>query len=241
MNVVRIALKIEMLNIEMMGHQRDILATMGIDIWIPNHVARVQQTQLSSLWRDQALPEVMTELPQDLIEPPALNQPDVQEVDKLLTQFVEIEQESHQQHTQVVLSEPLKADPKPVIQIDTFELQAISMASCLIVIDASGLSEQQTELWGNIQHAVPAEYHELKWPFPLAEMQDGRGASSYVRGFIDAIGVDKDLIALGVIPHLQQVDCHQLASLQDMLDQPILKKRLWQFMQKSLNTRMTDE
>jgi len=55
------------------------------------------------------------------------------------------------------------------------------------------------------------------------------------------MGVDKDLIALGEIPHLQQADLHQLASLQEMLDQPILKKRLWQFMQKSLNTRMTDE
>ncbi|WP_227548664.1 hypothetical protein [Acinetobacter sp. ANC 4173] len=230
-----------MLNIEMMGHQRDILATMGIDIWVPNHVARVQQTQLSSLWRDQALAEVMAELPQSQIEISALSQPDITEIDTILTQFVEIEQESHQQHTQVPLAEPLKVDPQPAIHIDAFELQAISMTSCLIVIDASVLSEQQAELWINIQRAIPAEYHELKWPFPLAEMQDGRGASSYVRGFIDAIGVDKDLIALGGISQLQQVDLHQLASLQEMLDQPILKKRLWQFMQKSLNTRMTDE
>ena len=241
MNVVRIATKIEMLNIKMMGHQRDILATMGIDIWIPNHSVRVQQTQSSSLWRDQALPEVMVELPQNQIEIPTFSPPDISEIESTLTQFVETEKESRHQNTQVVSIEPLEAVPQAAIQIEAFELQAISSASCLIVVDASTLSESQVELWLNIQRAIPTEYHELKWPFPLAEMQDGRGASSYVQGFIDGMGVDKDLIALGEIPHLQQADLHQLASLQEMLDQPILKKRLWQFMQKSLNTRMNDE
>ena len=223
----------------MMGHQRDILATMGIDIWIPRAVTRVQHSSTSSLWRDQARPEVINELPLVQTETPLASEAKVQNIDDVLTQFVEIEQEQLQQH--VKLAVPAEIQQQQPIQIDAFELQAVCLASCLIVVDASQLSEKQAELWVNIQQAIPSEYHELKWPFPLQEMQDGRGAVSYVQGFIDAIGVDKDLIALGDIPHLQQLELHRLASLQDMLEQPILKKRLWQFMQKSLSTRMNDE
>ena len=222
----------------MMGHQRDILATMGIDIWIPRTVARAQHSQPSGLWRDQAQPEIITELALSQVEPPVSGESDIPEIDDALTQFVEIEKENVQQTPKPATAE---LQSQPAIQIEAFELQAVSLATCLIVLDASQLTEAQAELWANIQQAIPAEYHELKWPFPLLEMQDGRGAGSYVQGFIDANGVDKDLIALGDIPHLQQVELHRLASLQEMLEQPILKKRLWQFMQKSLNTRMNDE
>ncbi|MCJ8160570.1 hypothetical protein [Acinetobacter zhairhuonensis] len=230
-----------MLNIKMMGHQRDILATMGIDIWIPRSVARVHHSQSSGLWRDQAQPEINAELPLSQIVVPISSEPDIQDIDDVLTQFVEVEQEIVQQPPKPITPVIAEVQPQPAIHIEAFELQAVSLATCLIVLDASQLTEAQSELWVNIQQAIPAEYHELKWPFPLLEMQDGRGAGSYVQGFIDAIGVDKDLIALGDISHLQQVDLQRLASLQEMLEQPILKKRLWQFMQKSLNTRMNDE
>lgn len=225
----------------MMGHQRDILATMGIDIWIPRSVARVQHSQPSGLWRDQAQPEIITELALSQVELPVSGESDIPEIDNALTQFFEIEQENVQQTLKPATPVAVELQSQSAIQIEAFELQAVSLATCLIVLDASYLTEAQAELWANIQQAIPAEYHELKWPFPLLEMQDGRGAVSYVQGFIDAIGVDKDLIALGDIPHLQQVELHRLASLQEMLEQPILKKRLWQFMQRSLNTRMNDE
>ena len=45
----------------MIGHQRDILATLGIDIWIPKDVA-CQNMPSSSIWRDQAAPEYLTEI-----------------------------------------------------------------------------------------------------------------------------------------------------------------------------------
>ena len=78
----------------MMGHQRDILATMGIDIWIPRTVARVQHSQPSGLWRDQAQPEIITELALSQVEPPVSGESDIPEIDNALTQFVEIEQEN---------------------------------------------------------------------------------------------------------------------------------------------------
>lgn len=229
-----------MLNVQMMGHQRDILATMGIDIWIPQHAARLQQSPSSTLWRDQALPEPLPELPQTVLASPELVTPQKQDIAVELTQFIEVEPEQNRAE-QLIAPQPPELQPEPAIQIAAFAIQAISLTSCTILLDTSSLTEAQAELWLNIQQAIPAEFAELKWPFPLAEMQDGRGASCYVQGFVDAISVGKDLIALGEVPYLQQADVHRLAGLQEMLDQPILKKRLWQFMQKSLNTRMPDE
>ncbi len=45
----------------MIGHQRDILATLGIDIWVPRDVV-CQKMPSSSLWRDQAAAEYQTEI-----------------------------------------------------------------------------------------------------------------------------------------------------------------------------------
>jgi len=45
------------------------------------------------------------------------------------------------------------------------------------------------------------------------------------------MSLEKNIISLGSIPHVTHNKMIQLASLQEMLDQPILKKRLWQFMQ----------
>ena len=65
-------------------------------------------------------------------------------------------------------------------------------------------------------------------------MQDGRGASSYIQGFLDVFSTEKNVLCLGEIPHLQASHSIQLASLQEMLIQPLLKKRLWQFMQNKM-------
>ena len=40
----------------MIGQQRNILATLGIDVWIPKTQV-CQKNNAQSLWRDQAVPE----------------------------------------------------------------------------------------------------------------------------------------------------------------------------------------
>ena len=62
--------------------------------------------------------------------------------------------------------------------------------------------------------------------------QDSRGVDSYVQGFLDAISADKNIILLGQFSYFNHSKIIHLAGLQEMLDQPLLKKRLWQFMQK---------
>ena len=66
----------------------------------------------------------------------------------------------------------------------------------------------------------------------MLNFQDSRGVDSYVQGFLDAISADKNIILIGQLPYLADPKSINLASLQEMLDQPLLKKRLWQFMQK---------
>ena len=213
----------------MIGHQRDILAALGIDIWIPKD-ALCQKMPSSSIWRDQAAVEDITEI----IVPKAVALPAIE---------VQFKAEPTQTVAPVVsLAQPIELQAEPlanvlephvIAQIAAFQLQAFALPHCVIVVDATSMSSEQQQLWNNIQHAISAEYALLQWPFPLLEFQDGRGAESYVQGFLDALSVDKNILFLGQSGYFKHAKGMQLASLQEMLDQPLLKKRLWQFMQKS--------
>ena len=213
----------------MIGHQRDILATLGIDIWIPKDVA-CQNMPSSSIWRDQAAPEYLTEIVIAKSQPeipivPQIEQPKVLErIEALITPSV-----IQEVPTEVA---PLAIEERPALQITPFQLQAFGLPDCVIVVDATEMTAEQQQLWNNIQQALQAEYYELQWPFPLLNFQDSRGVGSYVHGFLDAISADKNIILIGQLPYLADPKSINLASLQEMLDQPLLKKRLWQFMQK---------
>ena len=174
----------------MIGHQRDILATLGIDIWIPKD-ALCQKMPSSSIWRDQAAVEDITEI----IVPKAVALPAVE---------VQFKAEPTQTVAPVVsLAQPIELqaeplanvlEPQVIAQVAAFQLQAFALPHCVIVVDATSMSSEQQQLWNNIQHAISAEYALLQWPFPLLEFQDGRGAESYVQGFLDALSVDKNIL-----------------------------------------------
>ena len=215
----------------MIGHQRDILATLGIDIWVPKDAA-CQNMPSSSIWRDQAAPEYLSEIvvakAQPLIVPEPKAEPlkTLDQPDPLPTPTPVVKEVQAEIVPQVV-------EERPALHIAAFQLQAFGLPHCVIVTDATELSAEQQQLWNNIQQALQAEYYELQWPFPLINFQDGRGAESYVQGFIDAISADKNIIFLGQFPYFNHSKSIHLAGLQEMLDQPLLKKRLWQFMQKT--------
>ncbi|WP_445346346.1 hypothetical protein [Acinetobacter bohemicus] len=214
----------------MIGHQRDILATLGIDIWIPRDVA-CQNMPSSSIWRDQVVPEYLTEIVIAKSQPeipivPQVEQPKALERTEPLTRPTSLIKEVQ---TEVA---PLVIEERTALQIAPFQLQAFGLPDCVIVVDATEMTAEQQQLWNNIQQALQAEYYELQWPFPLLNFQDSRGVDSYVQGFLDAISVDKNIILIGQLPYLADPKSINLASLQEMLDQPLLKKRLWQFMQK---------
>ncbi|OTG60746.1 hypothetical protein B9T29_11350 [Acinetobacter sp. ANC 3903] len=213
----------------MIGHQRDILATLGIDIWIPRNTA-CQKMPSSSIWRDQAAPEYQTEIvlaKAPAVLPLELKADPGQAIERI--EPVKAPVPASAEKVEVVAEVIAE---RVALQIAAFQLQALSLPHCVIVVDATEMSAEQQQFWHNIQQAVLAEYYELQWPFPLMNFQDGHGAESYVQGFLDAISPDKNIIFLGQCSYFRHSKSINLAGLQEMLDQPLLKKRLWQFMQK---------
>ena len=214
----------------MIGHQRDILASLGIDLWIPR--AAVCQSHQTALWRDQAATEILPDLTLINRVPVALEKPVITPAPVQRSTVFVGPQAAPIEH---VPTAPLDVDEQ--LEIPPFVLQALSLPHCSIVMDATQVTEQQQQLWANIQRAMAAEFYELQWPFAWLNLQDGRGVGAYIQGFIDAISTDKHVIVLGQIPHILNDKTIVLASLQEMLDQPLLKKRLWQFMQNKPPTR----
>lgn len=208
----------------MMGHQREILASLGIDIWV-SRTAVSQTLPQPSVWRDQAAPEIYS----DIIVPAVVNQqlkqqqPIIQEEPK---------QEPSPQHTvvDVVVPDDIP-EARVMLQVEAFSIEALQLPYCVILVESTVLSQKQQQLWRNIQHALQAEYHVLQWPFAIEVLQDGIGVENYVQGFVDVLSADKKMLILGQLPHFKSEQCLHLASLQEMLDQPLLKKSLWDAIQ----------
>ena len=219
----------------MMGHQRDIMAALGIDIWIPKGTAC--QPHQPEIWRDRAVHEPISEIilqqasavfeaavPENRSAESAIAAQDV------LADYMDVAAEPKAAVNPV----PVQELHIPALEISAFSIEAICLPQCVLIMDATAVTADQQLLWRNIQRAVSAEFFNLQWPFAWQNMQDGRGAGSYVQGFLDAVAVNKNILCLGNILHLQSSQSIQLASLQEMLDQPLLKKRLWQFMQNKI-------
>lgn len=214
----------------MIGHQRDILATLGIDIWVPKEVL-CQNLSAPSIWRDQSVAEVYSSeiiVEQNhsaipliaTIAPVPLEPLDHLKAEKTATASVSQEQPSDQV--------TLEIETLPLVQIAPFQLQALGLPHCVIVADVTEISTEQQQLWHNLQQAFQSDYYELQWPFPLINFQDGRGAESYVKGFVDAIALEKSIIFLGSSLYAHGIEKIDFSNLQEMLDQPLLKQQLWQ-------------
>ncbi|MCH4242935.1 hypothetical protein [Acinetobacter gerneri] len=239
------------MNVEMIEHQRNIMAAMGIDIWVPQGCADIRQVN-TSLYRDMAraeaeieavLPHIQNEtapqktIQSDIAITTALQTKVTQPVHENKKPFVDqnaVGLDVNTQNKNTVTHSNIATELLAPLAVDAFYLQAVSLENCVIVVDVSKLSEAENTLWGNIQRAAPHQYDELKWPFPLGQFQDGRSAHIYVQGFVDALRSDKHVLSLGALPHLADLKLIQLASLQEMLDQPLLKRRLWQFMRNKI-------
>lgn len=208
----------------MMAHQREILASLGIDIWV-SRTAVPQTLPQSSLWRDLAAPELHSEI----IVSAAVNQQSKQQQPTILEEH---KQEPSPQHTVVEVVAPDDIpEARVILQVEAFSIEALKLPHCVILAESTALSQKQQQLWRNIQHALQAEYHVLQWPFALEVLQDGIGVENYVQGFVDVLSADKNILILGHLPHFKSEQCLHLASLQEMLEQPLLKKSLWDAIQ----------
>lgn len=215
----------------MIGQQRNILATLGIDVWIPKEVV-CQKNTAPSLWRDQEVEDIQPD--SSLVFETA---PVAQNIPVPPVQTTSITEIERPQQTKVVAEPVVKEvviEKEQIVitaQIQAFELQMYVLENCAILLESSQLNDAQRQLWQNIQKARLGQYAELKWPFPLAAFQESRGLSSYIQGFLDATATGKKILCLGQLDFIQHSNILHLASLEEMLAQPLLKRRLWQLMQ----------
>ncbi|ENU94334.1 hypothetical protein F971_00235 [Acinetobacter vivianii] len=214
----------------MIGQQRNVLATLGIDVWIPREVV-CQKNTAPSVWRDQVVEEVQ--------QAPVLTfetAPVAREI-QVTPQTAPVTEIERPQQAKVVAEAVVKeavVEKEQIVitaQIPAFELQMYVLENCAILLESSQLNDAQRQLWQNIQKARLGQYAELKWPFPLAAFQESRGLSSYIQGFLDATATSKKILCLGQLDFIQHSNILHLASLEEMLAQPLLKRRLWQLMQ----------
>ncbi|WP_333661078.1 hypothetical protein [Acinetobacter sp.] len=215
----------------MIGRQRNILATLGIDVWIPREVVCEKNT-VPSLWRDQEAEQIQS-LPIQF-ETPSQNKPELQikhEPVQPITMVEPLDQTEIIVKPNVVEMMPDKEQVIVTTQVQSFELQMYILESCAILVESSRFNEAQQQLWQNIQKAKLGQYAELKWPFPLADFQESRGLPSYIQGFLDATAMNKKILCLGHLDFIQHSNILHLASLEEMIAQPLLKRRLWQLMQ----------
>ena len=228
-------------------HQRSILATMGIELWIPKVDVQTRHYE-NALYRDIAqveqdiavVPELNTHSTQSdaktenqKVQPPQIEKAHQPEVSLLKRnpETQQIEEVSAPEHIQ----QQTNFTVEPALQIAPFEIQAYCIESCVIFVDCTQISADQFTLCGNIQQALVGQFYDLKWPFPMVQLQDGRGAAMYIQGFVDALRQERKVISLGQLPYLNNTEMFELASLQEMIEQPLLKRRLWQFMQNKVN------
>lgn len=213
----------------MIGQQRNILATLGIDIWIPRTQV-CQKNNAHTVWRDQIV-ESHTAIITSTIDVPAFEQKPSK---PLFPEAPKVVEQPSIAISDVPQSERVVEKPVIAVEQETitpFELQAYCLEKCVIFVDVTALEKEEKQLWTNIQKAKVGHYAELKWPFPLAAYQDQRGVGSYIQGFLDAVAAEKKILCLGKCAYIQHANLIHLASLKEMLDKPLLKKRLWQLMQ----------
>lgn len=217
----------------MIGQQRNILATLGIDVWIPKDIV-CQKNTASALWRDQNIEQNIQTSSIQFDSQVSQNVTEIKvEQQSVAIKEVEPLQQKQEAVVQPIAKQSLIEKEQIVItaQIQSFELQMYVLDNCAILLESSQLNDAQRMLWQNIQKAKLGQYAELKWPFPLAALQESRGLSSYIQGFLDATATSKKILCLGQLDFIQHSNILHLASLEEMLAQPVLKKRLWQLMQ----------
>ena len=215
----------------MIGRQRNILATLGIDVWIPREVV-CEKNIAPSLWRDQEAEQIHS-LPIQF-ETPVQNKPELQIKHEPVQPITMVEPLDSVEIIVAPQAVELIRGKEQVIvttQLQSFELQMYILESCAILVGSSRFNETQQQLWHNIQKAKLGQYAELKWPFPLADFQESRGLPSYIQGFLDAAAMNKKILCLGHLDFIQHSNILHLASLEEMIAQPLLKRRLWQLMQ----------
>lgn len=236
-----------------LAQRRHMLASMGIDLWVTREALTTAVAEVS-LYRDVAVNHVTVSAPvvfeqsEAVIQPLdlAIEQTDCTVKDAVIAPHNLVSPFSSKESAEDVQQEVSNSTTaahaesttaiEPAVQFPSFELQAAVLPHCILLLQSDQLTSQQQQLWANIQAAQSGQLHVLKWPFALAHFQDGRGVEAYLHGFLTLIHQEQVLIAVGELPLQPKLAFVQLPGLQQMLEQPLLKRQLWQAMQGKLDS-----
>lgn len=225
----------------MIEQQRQQLAMMGIDLWVPRHAAVRSISTATTLWRDADIGQSAqlstlskrVELESAIVLKQEIKQetvikPDDQHVSlnvKAVEAPLNLQETAHTAAVTKIDVEPLE------IEQQAFQLQVLFSEQFVLLVDQQQLTAQTLPLWRNIQHALHLQDASLQWPFPLVNLQEPSGLQDYLQGFFDVVAAEKSIFCLGELPVSFKLSCQAVASLQDMLQQPLLKQQLWKLIQ----------
>ncbi|MHA3083012.1 hypothetical protein ACX1NX_07540 [Acinetobacter sp. ANC 5383] len=225
----------------MIEQQRQQLAMMGIDLWIPRHAAVHSISTTTTLWRDadigqsgqlstaSKLPELDSAIVlKNEIKKEIVIKPDDQHVSvnvKAVEIPLNIQETVHAAAVTKVDAESLE------IEQQAFQLQVLFAEQFVFLVDQQQLTAQTLPLWRNIQQALHLQDASLQWPFPLVNLQEPIGLQDYLQGFFDVVAAEKSIFCLGELPVSFKLSCQTVPSLQEMLQQPLLKQQLWKLIQ----------
>lgn len=188
----------------MSEHQRNVLAQMGIDIWIPQQTA-VHACSTKTVWRDQVPTVAVKEQPSVVKKTP---QPIVENIVKPV-----IEKKIEQ--------------PQKIVQSDSFVLQTYNINDQVcILVNIINLTSEEKEFLENFQQSMQTSVAEIKWPMPLQNFQDQDYMDCYVEGFLAVHAKELQYFSFGELEFLN-CSCIVLPTVKEILSDSLLKKEIW--------------
>lgn len=215
-------------------HQRNILHSMGIDVWV-SKAAQTDECSVLQFWRDQDSENITLE--DDIEEKafPIIDLPKPSASTSLLVKPV------HVKAKEVLLDDiDLAVQSTDVLAnviditeenqiITPFKLGMLKLQHIGILFDTTAISTEEQALVESIAHSLQATSSILHWPIALLGLQQNGHINSYVQGFIDYTSGKSPIILLGELPQQLNVSIqHRVGSLKALLAEPIQKQELWQ-------------
>ena len=112
----------------MIGHQREVLASLGIDLWVPAFLPS-QQNATTSIWRDQSATEIISEIVRPRSQPEAKSIPEHPPAQHKLPHPAPPAEIATQPIEQEVVTGLKEEIVREAIHVEAFQLQAVSLCA----------------------------------------------------------------------------------------------------------------
>ena len=234
-----------------MVQQRQILAMMGLDIWVQRDsptlsvnyetyqqqnnelqsVNELQSTAVNAAVNNPSTPE-LTQQPdtnQASVNNPVSDEADIKKTlahnpIQALKQKLDVKQANENNKVKISLTDSLQ-------QVDPFEIVGVHFKNWVLIADIEALKDPpKLKLWENIIAALSLNPQSLK--FPICEgISDKESANASVAGFIFRLAKNNEVnvAALTAMPkNIGHPNIKEIPTLAAMLANSEMKKQLWQ-------------